>query len=144
MCRSTIMHVPHSCSACGSSSSSFGRSCKMKLVVVACKPIWQDMRAYRTITNNPFPHTLMLNCCWYLHSILSAITQQVKCFLTYVDMDIFLVLVYRTRAQISSAAFSCFLYLKGRSVYSCVRPQNSSRTTPLDFLLQTIPGKPRM
>jgi hypothetical protein len=25
-------------------------------VVVACKPMWQNTRAYRTVTNNPCPH----------------------------------------------------------------------------------------
>jgi hypothetical protein len=58
MCRSTIMHVPHSCSDC--QWCIFQELWQMVYgdisVVVACKPMWQNMRAYQTVTNNPCPH----------------------------------------------------------------------------------------
>jgi hypothetical protein len=58
MCRSTFMHVPHSCSEC--QWYNFQQFCPIMSeeisVVVACKPMWRNVRAYRTITNNPCPH----------------------------------------------------------------------------------------
>jgi hypothetical protein len=56
-------------------------------VVVACKPMWQNMRAYQTVTNNPCPHNnaeLLLLSTQYSYSNNS----QIKCFWTRVDMDI--------------------------------------------------------
>jgi hypothetical protein len=45
-------------------------------VAVACKPMWQNMRAYQSAIVPV--HMLMLNCCWYLYSILSAVTNKLN------------------------------------------------------------------
>jgi hypothetical protein len=49
------MYYVRALTAIGTSSSSFGRSWKRKSLV-ACKLMWQNMRAYRTNTNNPCPY----------------------------------------------------------------------------------------
>jgi hypothetical protein len=56
--------------------------------MVACKPMWQNLRAYQTIANNPSPHInaeLLLVSTQYSYSYNS----QNECFWTCVDMDIF-------------------------------------------------------
>jgi hypothetical protein len=69
ICRSIIMHVPHSCSTRGTSSSSFGRSCKRKslewLPVRRCGKTCGPTKLSPTI----LAHTLMLNCCWCPYSV---------------------------------------------------------------------------
>jgi hypothetical protein len=62
-------------------------------VVVACKPMWQNLRAYQPVTNNPCPHInaeLLLVSTQYSFSHNS----QINCFRTRVHMDFLLVLVY--------------------------------------------------
>jgi hypothetical protein len=56
--------------------------------VVACNPMWQNMRAYRTITNNPWPHINaepLVVSTQYSFSYNS----QTECFWTHIDIDIF-------------------------------------------------------
>jgi hypothetical protein len=109
MCRNTITRVSRSCSDCQwyTSSSSFGWSCKRKsrewLPVSRCGKTCGSTKQSPTIP----AHTLMLNRCWCLLSILSAIgMSQIKCFRTHVNMDMCVcVLGYVTRAQSLSATF---------------------------------------
>jgi hypothetical protein len=47
--------------------------------------MWQNMRAYRTVANNPCPHInaellLMYSSCY---------NSQIKCYRTHADMDVF-------------------------------------------------------
>jgi hypothetical protein len=65
---STIMHVPY-CAL-----PVVVHPLEEIFVVVACKQMWQNTRAYQTIP----AHTLMLNFCWCVHSILSAITHKLN------------------------------------------------------------------
>jgi hypothetical protein len=56
-------------------------------IVVACKQMWQIMRAYQTICNNPCPHInaeLLLVSTQYSVSYNS----HIKCFRTHVYMNI--------------------------------------------------------
>jgi hypothetical protein len=73
--------------------------------VVAYKPMWPNMWASRTVTNNPCPH---INAELLLVSIQYYLTynSQIICFWTHVDMDNLLVVVQGTLAQIVSASFS--------------------------------------
>jgi hypothetical protein len=58
MCRSTIMHVPHSYPDCHwYIFQQLWQIMQEKIsVAVASKPMWQNMRAYQPTTNNPCPH----------------------------------------------------------------------------------------
>jgi hypothetical protein len=80
ICWSTVTHVPHLCSVSGTSFSSFGRSCKRKsqlwLSVSWCGKTCGPTKQSPTVPD----HTLMLNCCY---------NSQIKCFWTYVGMEIF-------------------------------------------------------
>jgi hypothetical protein len=61
--------------------------------VVACTPMRQNMRAYRTVTNNPCAHInaeLLLVSTQYS----SSSNPQNKCFRMHVDMDIFFLFWY--------------------------------------------------
>jgi hypothetical protein len=60
------------------------------LLVVVCKPMWQNTRAYQTSIEIPSPHNnaeLLLVFTQYSFSGNS----QIECFRTHVDVDIFLV-----------------------------------------------------
>jgi hypothetical protein len=81
MCRSTITHVPHSCSDC-----QWLWQAHVKGIV--CKLTWQSMGTYQTITNNPCPHTDAELLELSTQSSFSR-NSQIKCFRTRVDMDIF-------------------------------------------------------
>jgi hypothetical protein len=70
-------------------------------VVFACTPMWHNVQTYQTITNNPCPR-LMLNFCWCLHGILSAVTHKVNVSGHVLVHTFFLALVCETRAQILS------------------------------------------
>jgi hypothetical protein len=77
--------------------------------MVACKPVWQNMQAYQTMTNNPRPHINaepMLVCTQYSFSCNS----QIECLLTHVDMDTCTCFGSGTSAQSLSAPFSYILY----------------------------------
>jgi hypothetical protein len=78
-------------------------------VVVACKPMWQNIRAYQSPT---LPvSTLMLNCCWCLRTILSVITHKLNVTGHMLIWTSFLVLVFGTRGQSLSASFNYTLYI---------------------------------
>jgi hypothetical protein len=56
--------------------------------VVACKPMWQNRRAYQRITNNPCPHIhdeLLLVSTQYSFSYNS----RIKCFRRHIVRDVF-------------------------------------------------------
>jgi hypothetical protein len=84
---SCMCHI-RALTASGTSSSSFGRSCQRKsrwwFSVSRCGKTCGPTEQSPTIP----AHILMLNCRWWLHSILSAITQ-IKCFWSHFVMDIF-------------------------------------------------------
>jgi hypothetical protein len=77
--------------------------------MVACKPMWQNTRAYQKITNNPCPY---INAEVLLVSSLSAITRKLNVSGHMLIWIFFLVLVCETRAQNLSAPFSYTLYTK--------------------------------
>jgi hypothetical protein len=56
-------------------------------LVGACKQMWQNMRAYQTITNNLCPH---INAELLLVSMQYSVSYNsyIKCLRTHVDMDI--------------------------------------------------------
>jgi hypothetical protein len=64
ICRSTITHVPHSCSDCQWYIFQSLRQIMWEeiSVVVVCKLMRQNMWLYQTITTIP-AHTIMLNWC---------------------------------------------------------------------------------
>jgi hypothetical protein len=66
--------------------------------------MWQDMRAYQTITSSPCPH---INADLLLVSTQYSVSYnlQVKCLQTHVDMEM-LFFECGTRSQNSSAPFS--------------------------------------
>lgn len=79
MCRSTIMHVPQSCSDCQRYRFQYlWQIMRGKIsVLVACKPIRQSMWVYHQSPTTP-TDTLMLNCYWCLDSIFSAINHKLN------------------------------------------------------------------
>jgi hypothetical protein len=95
----------------GTSSSSFGRSCKRKsrqwLPVSRCDKTCGPTKQSLTIP----AHTLMLNCCWCLGSYLSAITHKVNVSGPMLIRTFCFVLVCGTRAQSLSTPFSYTLYI---------------------------------
>jgi hypothetical protein len=60
MCQSSITHVSHLCSDCQyyifQQLLQITQEYEKTSVVVACKTMWQNVRAYRTITKNPCPN----------------------------------------------------------------------------------------
>jgi hypothetical protein len=87
-------------------ASSFGRSCKRK-----SRLWWPVSRCGKTCgptqQSPAIPvHTLMLNCCWCLHGILSAITHKLNVSRHMLISIFFLVLVCGTRAQSLASPFN--------------------------------------
>jgi hypothetical protein len=101
--------VPHSCSDCQWYIFQWlWRIMQEEIsVVVACKSMRQDMRAYQTVTNNPCPHIdaeLLLLSTWYSCRYIPQINVS-----GYVDT--FSCLVSGNSAQNVSAPFSYILYI---------------------------------
>jgi hypothetical protein len=100
----------HALTANGTSSSGFSRSCKRKsqqwYSITWCGKTCRIAKHFQTIP----VHTLMLNCCWCLHSILSAITHKLNVSGHTFTWTFFPVLVCGTRAQSLSALFTYTLY----------------------------------
>jgi hypothetical protein len=72
--------------------------------------MWQNVQAYRTVTNNPCPHIdaeLLLVCTQDSFGY----NEQIKRFLTLLIRTLSLVAVYGTRTQSLSAPFSHTLYI---------------------------------
>jgi hypothetical protein len=90
----------------GTSSSRW----KNMSIAVVCKSMWQNMRAYQTITNNPCPYIIVeLLLVFIQHSFSHK--SQFKCFRTHLDRTLFLVFVRGTRAQSLSVPFSYAIYI---------------------------------
>jgi hypothetical protein len=97
--------------ASGTSSSSFGRSCKRKsgywVLVSRCGKTCGHTKQSPTI----LAHALMLKCCWCLNIILSTITHELNVSGHMLMWTFLLVLVCGTRAESLPAPFSYTLYI---------------------------------